>query len=402
MTFTDFAVLAVLAAVFLLLAAGPLRNSRAWRAMLTPLASIIGSGFLVSVPLVSGRVGLWAVPAMAALVGVAWLIGGAIRYNIRHGEARFAEAGTGHHIPSIEMLSHLVLTGAYFISVAYYLVLLATFGAKLLGIADPAMASLAASALVAAIALTGVTRGLQGVEKAERITVSANLAAIAALLAALALFALNLPEGYGWSDGGAQAEFDWNTLRFLMGLLIVVQGFETTRFMGSLYDGPTRIRAMKQAQGLSSAVYLVFFALMIPLYPYFPEGADVAGVIEVIGRVSPLLPIVVAFGAIASQFSAAVADSLGASGLVSDTTHGHVTPRHAYIAIGAVAVSVIWATDVTSIVALASRAFALFYALQCLVAMLLAWERRETGRAVWHGGLSALCFAVAVLGIPAG
>ncbi|WP_108259202.1 hypothetical protein [Mangrovicoccus ximenensis] len=402
MDLTEFLAAAVLAAVFSVLAFGPLRASRAWRAMLTPLASIIGSGFLVSVPLVAGRIGLWAVPAMAALTGIAWLIGGAIRYNIRHGEARCAEAPRGHHIPSIETLSHLVLTGAYFISVAYYLVLLGSFLAKLAGIADPRFAALIATGLVAAIALTGVVRGLEGVEKAERFTVSANLAAIAALLAALGLFAARLPEGYVWSDPGAAPEFDWDTLRFLMGLLIVVQGFETTRFMGSLYDAPTRERAMKRAQGLSSAVYLVFFALMIPLYPFFPQGADVAGVIEVIGRVSPVLPFVVAFGAIASQFSAAVADSLGASGLVSDTTHGHVTPRHAYIAIGAVAVSVIWATDVTALVALASRAFALFYALQCLVAMLTAWERSERLRAVWHGALSLLCFGVAVAGIPAG
>nr|WP_321307558.1 hypothetical protein [uncultured Sphaerochaeta sp.] len=54
-----------------------------------------------------------------------------------------------------------------------------------------------------------------------------------------------------------------------MGMLIIVQGFETTRFMGDMYDANTRVAAMRRSQIVSSAVYLVFFVLMIPLYPYF-------------------------------------------------------------------------------------------------------------------------------------
>ena len=62
------------------------------------------------------------------------------------------------------------------------------------------------------------------------------------------------------------------------------------------------------------------------------------------------------------------------------TTHGHISPKHAYLVIGAVATCVIWATDVVSIVTLASRAFALFYALQCLVAVLVARHKGDRGR----------------------
>ncbi len=393
----------VLVAVFAVLISPRVRANTAWSATVTPLASIIGSGFLVSVPLLVSAVGIWAVAAVAVLTALAYLIGGAIRYNIRHGEPIFRTAEAGHPIESLEVLSHFALIGAYFVSVAYYLVLLATFGLKLIGWNDPVLGKIIATTLILLISGVGVTKGLGGVERAEKFTVSANLAVIAALLVALTIFGFGLPSGYSWTAAAGQPHsFDWETIRFLMGLLIIVQGFETTRFMNDMYDAETRIAAMRRSQSVSSAVYLVFFILMIPLYPYFTSAADVAGFIEVIGRVSPLLPFVVTGGAIASQLSASVADSIGASELISDTTHKHIDPRHAYLLIGAVSVFVIWATDVTLIVALASRAFALFYGLQCTVSVMIARERHESGKAIWYGLLAALAYAVAVFGIPAG
>ncbi|EEX16222.1 putative membrane protein [Citreicella sp. SE45] len=403
MTWLDGTLIVVAVIAFAVLISGPVRRNRNWLATVTPLASIIGSGFLVSVPLLASAIGIWAIPAVIGLTLLAFLIGGAIRYNIRYGEPEFESAEAGHPLKSFETMSHLVLIGAYFISVAYYLVLLAAFGLKLLGWEDPLLGKVVATVIISSICLLGATKGLQGVERAEVFTVSANLAAIVALLAGLVIFGTTLPQGYSWTAAAAVPHhFDWDSLRFLMGLLIIVQGFETTRFMGDLYDGETRIKAMTRAQIVSSIVYVIFFLLMIPLFPFFTSTADVAGFIEVIGRVTPWLPFIVTAGAIASQFSASVADSIGASELVSDTTHKHITPRHAYVVIGAVAVSVIWATDVVSIVSLASRAFALFYALQCIVAVLVARHRGDNGKAVWFSLLAVLTFALAVLGIPAG
>ncbi len=403
MTTLDVVLIIVFIVAFGILVSGPVRNNRNWSATVTPLASIIGSGFLVSVPLMASAIGIWAVAAIVGLTLLAFLIGGAIRYNIRYGEPEFGTLKAGHSVQSFETLSHLVLTGAYFISVAYYLVLLAAFGFKLLGWHDPILGKALASALISGICLVGAIRGLQGVERAEKFTVSANLAAIAALLAGLVIFGLALPSPYSWSAAASEHHaFDWDSLRFLMGLLIIVQGFETTRFMGDLYDADTRIKAMTRAQLTSSVVYIIFFVLMIPLFPYFTSATDVAGFIDVIGRVTPWLPFIVTAGAIASQFSASVADSIGASGLISDTSRKRISPNHAYVVIGAVAVCVIWATDVVSIVTLASRAFALFYALQCLVATLIARRRGDRGRAAWFGLLAVIAFLIAVLGIPAG
>lgn len=399
----DIALIATLIIAFLILISGPVRNNKSWSATVTPLASIIGSGFLVSVPMLASAIGVWAVAAVVGLTALAFLFGGAVRYNIANAEPILETAQAGHAVKSIETTSHIVLIGAYFISVSYYLVLLAAFGLKLVGVHDPMIGKGIATALILLICGVGATKGLQGIERAEKFTVSANLAVIAALLVSLAIFGLTLPSEYSWSAAAKEHHsFDWDTVRFLMGLVIIVQGFETTRFMGQMYDADLRIRAMRRAQIVSTGVYVVFFILMIPLFPYFTSSADVAGFVDVIKRVSPWLPYVVTAGAIASQFSASVADSIGASGLVSDTTHKHVTPKHAYLLIGAVSVLVIWGTDVVSIVALASRAFALFYALQCAVSFMVAREKGAHGRANWFAVLGVIAMAVAIFGIPAG
>jgi len=76
--------------------AARLTASPVWRATVTPLASIVGSGFLVSFPPLTHDLGSYAVIAMAGLVVFAYLLGGAIRFNILHGEPLlFAKDGRG-------------------------------------------------------------------------------------------------------------------------------------------------------------------------------------------------------------------------------------------------------------------------------------------------------------------
>jgi hypothetical protein len=63
-----------------------LAASSNWKATVTPLASIMGSGFLVSAPLLAGTVGNLAVICMGVLLALAYMVGGAIRFNILHFE----------------------------------------------------------------------------------------------------------------------------------------------------------------------------------------------------------------------------------------------------------------------------------------------------------------------------
>ena len=155
-----------------------LQTSTNWQATVTPLASIIGSGFLVSVPLLAGEVGNWALLAMTALVGAAYLVGAAIRFNIRYAEPLLAKPSQTKAVSltqSLEKLSHFVLAFAYFISVAYYLVLLGNFLLNGVGVTNVVLAKLIATMILVALGAIGFLKGLGIVEHIEKYAVGINL-----------------------------------------------------------------------------------------------------------------------------------------------------------------------------------------------------------------------------------
>ena len=80
----------------------------------------------------------------------------------------------------------LALALAYFISVTYYLTLLAAFLLKGVGIADPLTGKILTTVILAVIGLDGLIQGLHGLENIEEYAVGLKLAVIAAALAALA------------------------------------------------------------------------------------------------------------------------------------------------------------------------------------------------------------------------
>ncbi|MBI1216525.1 MAG: hypothetical protein GC185_12000 [Alphaproteobacteria bacterium] len=383
-----------------------LQQSQAWRATVTPLASIIGSGFLVSVPLLAGKAGNAAIFAMAGLIGLSWLIGGAVRFNIRHAEPLMQEPHKHGVVVSTERMSHLVLAFAYFISVAYYLVLLSTFLLKGMGHPDPLAAKCITTAILLAIGGTGFWRGLGIVERIEKYTVGANLAVIFALLAGLVWYNAALALHGQWALAVTHPVFDARTLRVILGVLIVVQGFETSRFLGMEYPAELRIKTMRYAQVISTVVYLLFFALVTVMFRLDLHDTGVAAIITLVGHVAPVLPFLLTLGAIASQFSASVADSVGATGLVHDITRREVPVRHAYPLVALVAIGVTWGTDVFGVINLASRAFALFYFMQCCVALLVTRKHthlpRRAARTVLFAALALVCLAVVVFALPSG
>ena len=136
----------------LLSLASPWSRAPLWKATVTPLASIIGSGFLVSAPLLVREFGGYAAPAMLLLILVAGMIGWTIRYNIRVVEPELARGGDRVLI-SLEEISHVVLSFAYFVSVAYYLSLLGHFVLEAAGVQNDALAHNIAIALALGLGL---------------------------------------------------------------------------------------------------------------------------------------------------------------------------------------------------------------------------------------------------------
>jgi hypothetical protein len=381
-----------------------LAGSSNWQATVTPLASIMGSGFLVSAPLLAGIVGNLAVFAMGVLLLLAYLVGGAIRFNIQHFEPI---ENTKQNKPAQDtaFLSRIVLVGAYFISITYYLQLLAAFLLKILHVDSPLWANVITTALLVMIGVVGMWRGLQELAAIEKYAVALNLGMIGALLVALLIYNVKLLIGGDWALPALSSAIDFHDVRVLFGLLIVVQGFEISRYLGDEYPAEQRIATMRAAQLLSAAIYAVFLALTTVLFRK-GLGADVTAIIDMTRPVAAILPALLAVAAIGSQFSAAVADDSGAGGLLEDITHKKLPIRHAYLLILLVTVALTWATDVNAIIAYASRAFALFYMFQCVVAFLVARELENLShrvpKLVHYAFLAFMCFLVFAIGVPSG
>ncbi|WP_457650333.1 hypothetical protein [Profundibacter sp.] len=372
-----------------------LANSTGWRAMITPLASIIGSGFLVLGPILNDSFGMFAPLMLLVLCGVAYLFGHAIRFNI-------AEINNDTPRPflakRLETASSWMLSFAYFISVAYYLNLLGAFGMRLTPWNTPFNARLLTTAVFLFILFTGWTRGFKALERLEEYSVGLKLAIIAGLLVGMGFYftnravegalLLNPPTVTGWP-----------ALTLAFGLLITVQGFETSRYLGETYDAKTRIRSMKQAQWLSTLIYIVYIVLLAYVFAPGTMKLTETAIIDMMEVVAAILPFLLIAAALAAQFSAAIADTSGAGGLVEELTSHRLKPRDAYAVLVAVGLLLTWATDIFQIIAYASRAFALYYGMQAAIAAVTAAKNPRLHRAKWfYGALAILGFAIAIFG----
>ena len=150
-----------------------------------------------------------------------------------------------------------------------------------------------------------------------------------------------------------------------MGLIITVQGFETSRYLAAEYDAATRIRTMRISQLLSSAIYLVYITMTTLCFTDSQVGDSETAIVGMTQLVAPVLPVMLVAAALAAQFSAAVADTAGCGGLAQESTHQHIKAKFAYLLVSTFGVGLTWVADIYSIIALASRAFAAYYAVQC-------------------------------------
>ena len=387
----NLAILATIAVALTLLWLPRLRRAEVWRAMVTPLASIIGSGFLVLGPLLNHAYGGWAPVAMGLLCLVAWGFGMAIRDNIRAIETLGA-AGPAW----AESTASALLGFAYMISVAYYLNLLGSFAVSLTPFESQLAARAVTTAVYAVILSVGWTRGFAVLERMEYASVALKLAIITGLVLALAVFT-----GGKAAEGSlifAQAsETGLAALTLGFGMIVTVQGFETSRYLGREYGAEVRIRSMRWAQIASTLIYLIYIALVT--YAFDPAGIALSetAIVDMMGVVAPVLPFVLVAAALAAQFSAAVADTGGSGGLIEELSRKRISTRQAYALTVAVGLGLTWAADVFQIIAYASRAFAAFYAAQSAIACVRFWPENKA-KAGLYGGLALLGAAIALFG----
>ena len=272
----------------------------------TPLASIFGSGFLVIVPILAGAVGPYAWLAMICVCVLAYAMGSVIRFNIRHTEPLLEAGKAPHRAVFFERTSDLALVIAYAIPVCLYIRILAAFLLGGLGIDTPLNEHVVTVAVIGVIGFVGYTKGLDMLQNLEKVALAITLIIIVALLTGFAFYDANTLKGPGIQLPTMPDHSWWEILTIVGGTLIVVQG-------------------------------------------------------------SVLLPVPLVIAAVLSQFSAAVADTIGGGGNMVEATKQHVDSRHAYLLICGIAVMVAFFNTLT-VLTLASRAFAFYYTLQCLVA----------------------------------
>ncbi len=367
MTKVDWLLL-ILPIVFLVVMFQPgIRNSRFWLATVTPLASIIGSGFLVIAPLLGVTVGGQAPWAMLAIVVVVYVIGAVVRFNIRYAEVLLESAHRTDTLFLSERGSNIALSAAYVISVAFYLRLLAAFVLRGFGIQSDIAANAMTTGVLLFIGFVGWWRGLRGLERLEEFSVTIKLAIIVALLFGLGHF--DIIHGFGSGDLQGRLDSPWEIACVLGGMLLVVQGFETSRYLGAEYSAKMRIKSMRAAQILSACVYMAFAILITPLLHSIDATLpDETAIIDLAGQVSILLPAMLVIAAVMSQFSAAVADTVGAGGLLKEETGSRISTRIGYPLIALCAIVLVWNAHIFQMIAFASRTFAAYYFLQTLVA----------------------------------
>ena len=385
------ALLAVVLATAAWLFRPALRQSKSWIATVTPLASIIGSGFLVIVPLLAYAVDGWALLAMAAIVVVAYAIGAVIRFNIRHAESVLSSPGAPWLLLGVERFAGLALGLAYLVSVAFYVRLLAAFVLRTVDLRDPLYANLITTAVLLFIGIVGILRGLRGLEWLEEYAVNLKLAIIAALFVGLFWFDIeSLFAGEPLLQTSPLGSW-LQTLRMLGGILLVVQGFETSRYIGDAYDGETRIRTMRRAQIISGVIYVVFVALASPVLVGYHGVRDETAIINISAQVTAILPALLVIAAVMSQLSAAVADTAGGGGLISESTRRRIPLHASYLFVSIAAILIVWSADIFEIIVLASRAFAFYYFMQCLVGLIVTRQVHSLERrTLWQVFLAVM------------
>ncbi len=364
-------------------------KSGLWRATVTPLASIIGSGFLVLAPILVSAYGRIAPLVMAGLCVGAYLFGAALRYNIA--ERNEAGASEDLYVERLEIAASWALVFAFMISVGYYLNLFGAFAISQTPFDGQTNAKLLTSAVYLLILTVGWFRGFRALEKMEYTAVTIKLAIIMGLLVGLCWYF------YGKASNGdlffhASTLTGWPALTLAFGLVITVQGFETSRYLGSEYSPQVRISSMQLAQIVCGIIYMVYIGLFAFAFDRSEFQLDETAIIDLMAMVTPLLTVLLVLAALAAQFSAAIADTSGSGGLVEELTRGRMTARYGYVLLVAIGIVMTWEADVFQIIAYASRAFAFYYTLQSAIAARRAFITSGSG---WHRKLGFCVLVVA-------
>lgn len=201
------------------------RLSLVVRASVTPLASILGSGLLIIVPVLERTLGSLSVVGAAAVCAVAWVVGTAVRHCVRVVEPALASGSPDRVDAWLDRAGDAVIVVAYVISVALYLRIMAQYVADYVGLGGSAAweRGLACGAVVL-IVIVGITRGFAGLNLLDEVSVAVVLGLTTLLGGTLLLHDVHGLAGDGLALPPIPDVGTGKVLLVLGGILITVQG----------------------------------------------------------------------------------------------------------------------------------------------------------------------------------
>jgi len=374
------------------------QDSATYKAMVVPLAEIMDVGFIVFSPVIILLFGYDAPWAMLGLCLLAILTGFATSYNINNYEPLIGKPDPLHRWNSIALWA---LLAASVVNVAYYAQLLMTLVWLPLGnLYSAGLVTASAALLLSILTIYGFAKGLMALNDLGNKTTAFNLSAIAAVLVAFAAYNVQQLIGGDFDWPHFDAPNDSEAFRKLLGLFVLVQGFEASRYIGAYFSREKRVRTMHSSQYISSVVYVLFVALSLILFATVQAPEDVTAIFVVSEQVSVFLPFLIMAAAVGSQLSAIVNDTETRTEMLAQEVGDRLPRQWTFPLFLVPAILVVLLTEVGSVVALASRIFAVYYLSQALIAGRLAWRAE---RWAWVGFFAAIALAmavVAVVGLP--
>lgn len=369
-------------------------------ATVTPLASILGSGLLIIVPVLERTLGSLAVLGAIGVSAVAWSAGTAIRHCVRVVEPLEDSGELDAVSDRLGWLADAVIAVAYVISVALYLRIMAVYLVSyLVEGGSPIAERIVACGTVVLIVVVGIVRGFSGLDKLDRVTLAAVLGLTTVLGATLLLHdGRALLKGSGLTFPPVPDMGMVQTMLVLGGIVITVQGFETVRYLRDEFNAETRVWASRVAQGIAASIYLGFVLVATPVMGLGTDAGEDQTLLDITARVAPFLALPLVASAVLSQFSAAVADTAAADGDLRRLSRWMRGPRP-FLVSGVAAVALAATVDTYVIVAIASRAFAAYYAIQATIALRTT---QSVPKKIGFGVLAALMCAITLFAQPAG
>ena len=389
-------VLAVLAALCWWLYRPKVQQSDRYQAGVMPLANIMDVGFLSMTPVIVVLMGIDAPLFMAALVAAGLAMGWVMRYNIQHYEPL---RGTMKVADNVAAFSRWGLVGASIVNIAYYLQLLALLVLAPFGIRAELPQTLLAVGILVVLCLIGMFYGLAKLDLAGQRTTAFNLAAVVAILVGFLLFNIEVVVTGEWALPDYNPPNDPNRLRKLLGFFGLVQGFEASRYLGDKFDADLRCRSMRRAQIISGIVFVVLCGLSIILFVKAKSDMSPASILKIGALVSPAMPWIILLAAIGSQVSASVNAISNRSDVLIEASQGKIARRYTYPVLIVPCIALVLFSDIMSALSAASRVFAGYFVLQCLLAIRVAWGKKEWLRIVAFTGVMMVMAGIAIFGM---